>query len=174
MKIQKIAATLVLTGVVFGAQASTQDSGAYLGLQGGTGTSYGVSKPNNTGIWGAYGGYRKDVKQSGIDSVAFEAGYTQGNANQMTQNQYDISVLPRVALGETGMGVIGKVGARYSQSQNARERYSGWSPVVGAGLDYKITPAVTARALFDYATSNAYGIDGASVSTYTAGVDYKF
>lgn len=147
--------------------AQPDPSGVYVGVQGGSTFITQKNSNENAATYGIYTGYNFR------DLFAVELGADAGKKDGVNLKNLDLSVIPRIPVGNTGVGVLVKAGARYSNASMAGASVHGFSPVVGAGIDYRFTKNVSARVLYDYSTK-AYGVSGANAGTVTAGLGYKF
>lgn len=159
----KKVALAMLAVVAMGAQAA--DDGFYGGLNQNhlKASGDGNGTLNATGV---YGGYR-------MGDVAVEVSRFQKTNDAGTKNLFwDISAIPHLNVAKD-VDVIGKVGLRKSEQSADGEKLSGTSLVVGAGIEYKVMPQITLRALVDY-SNKTFGESGFRVTTTSLGVAYKF
>lgn len=160
-------------------------------------TKYGINR--NSVTYGVFGGYQI------IDNLAVELGYdyfgrVRGNENEFRAFKHSahgthLSLKPSYEV-ISGLDVYGKVGAAlirndykfYSQSAQTEKSHTlRTSLVLGAGLEYAITPSIAARIEYqwinkvgNYAKAEAKEnrADALKYSptlhTVTAGISYRF
>lgn len=155
-----ILATLILAA--FAAQAA--DESWYAGLNATSLKFSAKGDSESTGAAGGFIGYR-------MGNLAGEVSRIQKSAGSATGSINDFSLLNNYSVAN-GVEVFGKVGVRYSEISNARNKLSGTSLVLGAGVQYAFMPNLITRVGVDY-SNKTFG-ESLKTTSINFGVAYKF
>lgn len=165
---KKILSVLALSvGAIGAAQAQNQSLPIYVGGSVGMTslTSADVSEDNGAAV-NVYGGYQL------TDTVAAEIGYTKGpklgDAGATAKaDVFTVQAVASVPVADK-VSVFGKAGLAHAEIGAEK----GWSPVVGVGAEYSLSPNLSAVGEVSYIHDIAK-TDAGAVTT-SVGLKYRF
>ena len=158
-------------------------------LTGGLPTDY----SNSSGTWKAFGGYQLS-RYFGVELTYAQLGEFNAHVNvggtdlytQIRTTAWTGSLVGTLPLGK-GFALLGKVGESYTresrgdcnicQAPVTGSSSNTWSPTVGVGVKYSITPNWSARVEVDRYTKvgdSSASTFGGRIDLWSAGIAYKF
>ncbi|SCC94523.1 exported hypothetical protein [Thiomonas sp. X19] len=161
MKSTKLVMMAISVATILAAPLANASTGFNFGANIAKTTTSGYGNSSDFGFTAGY-----DLNQS----LGLEAGYESLMGYEMTM--WSVSGLGRYQL-TNHIHLLGRLGlAHWTESPTGRHNASGTDPLLGLGLSYSLTPAMSIRTEYQF-VPNSGGL-GTSLDTLLIGVNYRF
>lgn len=164
MKKTALTLALVASAVLGMTGAAHAQTSTYLGVQFADQKLTVENESESEAFSGFYGGIK-------VGMIGYEAAFSQRTISGVTVRIIDTTVNPHFAINDKA-AFVAKAGMRNSSVSVDNVSVSGTSLLLGAGLEYQLTPKVAGRVMYDYAP-RTFG-EKIKNTSLSAGVAYTF